>query len=85
MRGQSGGTPHLVVLAPESKQGRRIALAKDYLVVGRKQTCDAASMTWETAGVRGIRLAGTWRLQQLRSICPAACLPSRVSLEWEGP
>ncbi len=40
MRAQSGGTPYLVVLAPESDRGRRIPLNKDYLVVGREQTCD---------------------------------------------
>jgi hypothetical protein len=40
MRAQSGGTPNLVVLAPESDQGRRIPLNKDYMVVGRQQTCD---------------------------------------------
>jgi hypothetical protein len=40
MRAQSGSTAHLVVLVPESDQGRRIALAKDYLVVGREQICD---------------------------------------------
>jgi FHA domain len=33
-------TPHLVVLTPESDRGRRIPLNKDYLVVGREQTCD---------------------------------------------
>src|SRR5580700_6266019 len=36
----SGGTPHLVVLAPDSDRGRRIPLNRDYLVVGREQTCD---------------------------------------------
>ena len=40
MRAESGGTPHLVVLAPESDRGRRIPLNKDYLVVGREPTCD---------------------------------------------
>jgi hypothetical protein len=40
MYAQSGDTPHLVVLAPESDRGRRIPLNKDYLVVGREQTCD---------------------------------------------
>jgi hypothetical protein len=40
MRGQGGGTPHLVVLAPDAERGRRIPLSKDYLVVGREPTCD---------------------------------------------
>jgi hypothetical protein len=40
MRLDSGGTPHLVVLAPDSDRGRRIPLDRDYLVVGRGQTCD---------------------------------------------
>lgn len=40
MRLDSGGTPHLVVLAPDSDRGRRIPLDRDYLVVGREQTCD---------------------------------------------
>jgi hypothetical protein len=40
MRAQTAGTPQLVVLAPESDRGRRIPLDKDYLVVGREQTCD---------------------------------------------
>jgi hypothetical protein len=40
MRAQSGGTPHLLVLAPESDRGRRIPLNRDYLVIGREQTCD---------------------------------------------
>src|SRR5260370_7737523 len=40
MRLDSGGTPHLVVLGPDSDRGRRIPLDRDYLVVGRGQTCD---------------------------------------------
>ena len=40
MRLDSSGTPHLVVLAPDSDRGRRIPLDRDYLVVGREQTCD---------------------------------------------
>ena len=36
----SSGTPHLVVLAPDSDRGRRIPLDRDYLVVGRERTCD---------------------------------------------
>ena len=36
----NGGTPHLVVLAPDSDRGRRIPLNRDYLVVGREQTSD---------------------------------------------
>ena len=40
MRLDSGGTPHLVVLAPDSDRGRRILLDREYLVVGREQTCD---------------------------------------------
>ena len=40
MRLDSGGTPHLVVLAPDSDRGRRIPLDRDYLVVGREYTCD---------------------------------------------
>jgi hypothetical protein len=36
----SGGMPHLVVLRPGSDRGRRIPLDRDYLVVGREQTCD---------------------------------------------
>ena len=40
MRLDSGGTPHLVVLAPDSDRGRRIPLDRDYLLVGREQTCD---------------------------------------------
>jgi hypothetical protein len=40
MRLDSSGTPHLVVLAPDSDRGRRIALDRDYLVVGREHTCD---------------------------------------------
>jgi FHA domain len=40
MRLDSSGTPHLVVLAPDSDRGRRIPLYKDYLVVGREHTCD---------------------------------------------
>jgi pSer/pThr/pTyr-binding forkhead associated (FHA) protein len=40
MRLDSGGMPHLVVLAPDSDRGRRIPLDRDYLVVGREQTCD---------------------------------------------
>ena len=40
MQAESWGTPHLVVLAPESDRGRRIPLDKDYLVVGRERTCD---------------------------------------------
>ena len=40
MRPDSGGMPHLVVLAPDSVRGRRIPLDRDYLVVGREQTCD---------------------------------------------
>jgi len=40
MRAQSAGMPYLIVLAPESDRGRRISLDKDYLVVGREQTCD---------------------------------------------
>src|SRR6266704_6028996 len=40
MRLDSGGTPHLIVLAPDSDRGRRIPLDRDYLVVGREQTCD---------------------------------------------
>ena len=40
MRLDGSGTPHLVVLAPESDRGRRIPLDRDYLLVGREQTCD---------------------------------------------
>jgi FHA domain len=40
MRLQSGGMPHLVVLAPDSDRGRRIPLNGDYLVVGREPACD---------------------------------------------
>jgi hypothetical protein len=40
MRLNSSGTPHLVVLAPDSDRGRRIPLDRDYLVVGREHTCD---------------------------------------------
>ena len=40
MRLDSSSMPHLVVLAPESDRGRRIPLDRDYLVVGREQTCD---------------------------------------------
>jgi len=40
MRAQSDGTPHLVVLAPESDQGRQIPLNKDRLVIGRGPACD---------------------------------------------
>jgi hypothetical protein len=40
MQAESRGTPHLVVLAPESDRGRRIPLDKDNLVVGRERTCD---------------------------------------------
>ena len=40
MRLDSGGMPHLVVLRPGSDRGRRIPLDRDYLVVGREQTCD---------------------------------------------
>ena len=40
MLAESGGTAHLVVLAPESDRGRRIPLDKDYLVIGRERTCD---------------------------------------------
>jgi hypothetical protein len=40
MRLDSNGTPHLVVLAPDSDRGRRIPLDRDYLVVGRERTCD---------------------------------------------
>lgn len=40
MRAETGGTPHLIVLAPESDRGRRILLNKDYQVVGREPTCD---------------------------------------------
>ena len=40
MRAESGGTPHLIVLAPESDRGRRISLNQDYQVVGREPTCD---------------------------------------------
>ncbi len=40
MPAESGGTAHLVVLAPESDRGRRIPLDKDYLVIGRERTCD---------------------------------------------
>jgi hypothetical protein len=40
MRLDSGGMPHLVVLAPDSDRGRRILLDRDYLVVGREPTCD---------------------------------------------
>jgi pSer/pThr/pTyr-binding forkhead associated (FHA) protein len=40
MRAQGGGTPYLVVQAPESDRGRQIPLDKDYLVVGREQSCD---------------------------------------------
>ena len=40
MRLDSGGMPHLVVLAPDSERGRRIPLDKDYLLVGREPTCD---------------------------------------------
>jgi len=40
MRLDSGGMPHLVVLAPDSDRGRRIPLDRDYLVVGREPTCD---------------------------------------------
>jgi hypothetical protein len=40
MRLDSSGTPHLVVLAPDSDRGRRIPLDRDYLVVGREHTCD---------------------------------------------
>lgn len=32
--------PHLVVLRPGSDRGRRIPLDRDYLVVGREQSCD---------------------------------------------
>lgn len=40
MRAHSGGTPNLIVLAPEADHGRRIPLDKDYMVVGREPTCD---------------------------------------------
>jgi pSer/pThr/pTyr-binding forkhead associated (FHA) protein len=40
MRADSGDTPHLIVLAPESDRGRRIPLNKDYQVLGRERTCD---------------------------------------------
>ena len=40
MRLDSGGMPYLVVLRPGSDRGRRIPLDRDYLVVGREQTCD---------------------------------------------
>jgi hypothetical protein len=40
MRMNGGGVPHLVVLAPDVDRGRRIPLDRDYLVVGREQTCD---------------------------------------------
>jgi hypothetical protein len=40
MRLDSGGTPYLVVLVPDSDRGRRIPLDGDYLVVGREQTCN---------------------------------------------
>ena len=40
MRQDGGGMPHLVVLTPESDRGRRIPLDRDYMVVGREQTCD---------------------------------------------
>ena len=40
MRLDSSSMPHLVVLAPDSDRGRRIPLDRDYLVVGREQTCD---------------------------------------------
>lgn len=40
MRLDSSSMPHLVVLRPGSDRGRRIPLDRDYLVVGRKQSCD---------------------------------------------
>ncbi len=40
MRLENGGMPHLVVLAPDSDRDRRIALDGDYMVPGRKPTCD---------------------------------------------
>jgi hypothetical protein len=40
MRLDGGDMPHLVVLRPGSDRGRRIPLDRDYLVVGREQTCD---------------------------------------------
>jgi FHA domain len=40
MRPDSGSTPYLVVLAPDSDRGRRIPLERDYLIVGRGPTCD---------------------------------------------
>jgi hypothetical protein len=40
MRLESGGIPHMVVLAPDSDCGRRISLNGDYMVVGREPACD---------------------------------------------
>jgi FHA domain len=40
MRLDSGTMPYLVVLLPDSDRGRRIPLDRDYLVIGREQTCD---------------------------------------------
>jgi hypothetical protein len=40
MHQDSGGMPYLVVLKPGSDRGRRIPLDRNYLVVGREQTCD---------------------------------------------
>jgi hypothetical protein len=40
MRLDSSSMPHLVVLRPGSDRGRRIPLDRDYLVVGREQSCD---------------------------------------------
>jgi FHA domain len=58
----SGGMPYLVVLAPDSDRGRRIPLDRDYLVVGREQTCDVrfddpqVSRTHAALQRRGTRL-----------------------------
>jgi pSer/pThr/pTyr-binding forkhead associated (FHA) protein len=41
MRQDSGGMPHLVVLAPDSNCGRRIPPDMDYLVARCGPTCDA--------------------------------------------
>jgi hypothetical protein len=78
MRLDSGGTPHLVVLAPDSDRGRRIPLDRDYLVVGREQTCDVwfndphVSRTHAALQRRGNRVYEAYSKFSLKKYRPTA-------------
>jgi hypothetical protein len=92
MRLENGGMPHLVVLAPDSDRDRRIPLDGDYMVPGRKPTCDVRfddpGVSRANAALQPRELRSTFktlappraRLSRERPICQvAAHLTARVT------